>query len=534
MDSPKKKQNTSQVIDSLHSTIDSLKSDLDSITISSNDYKKKYEAVSKKNDSIVDQLANVKHENDMINALLKRKERRIFDLENQFNELSSSNETLQLNNKNLKIRCENLNESSASSIAEFERLKISYDALISSQKEYKKHYQQELTTISNNFEQFKLDNIAKWESLSAKLTNDDKDFDTLLESLTNKRKTMDNIYVNKNKAILELLAKLAKLTKIHGQESKNVLQENTNIVQDLVAKTPDLQDKLLKFEKVEIDLDQLLNDSQDTLSNCSFDDESTVVSVPDDVDLKINVETKDLPSRSNSMQTKRRKNKRNSMRFDSKSGPDFSNINTPTSNPISLPKRPNNINNRLLSSHRTPTPPTEIERNFSNSSQNSNNYQNQNQNQNHQTMNHYNHNVNQNGYNNYNKSHNYNNNYNSNSAPNHNNNYSSNNYSNSGYTVSSGYNNNYNQAMNTNQNQSGGINTNANNFNKFNHLSNNYKHHRNSSYNPTSQNNQNQQSQQAKQAKRRSYSNYNANNGVNTNKRNSQILDSTIDYGNAP
>ena len=47
-----------------------------------------------------------------------------------------------LSNKNMKIRCENLQSNSNANIAEFERLKISYDALIASQMEYKNHYQQ--------------------------------------------------------------------------------------------------------------------------------------------------------------------------------------------------------------------------------------------------------------------------------------------------------------------------------------------------------------------------------------------------------
>jgi SWI5-dependent HO expression protein 3 len=561
MDSPKRKQNTSQVIDSLHSTIDELKSELNLVTLSCNDYRKKYELMSKRNDSIVDQLANVKHEADMVNALLKRKERRILDLENQLNELSSNNETLQLNNKNLKIRCENLNESSASSIAEFERLKISYDALISSQKEYKKHYQQELFNITSKFEQFKSESINKWESLFTKLTNDDKDFDTLLESLTNKRKTMDNIYVNKNRVILDLLAKLAKLTKIHGQETKSILQNNTNILSELLVKFPDLLEKLKNIEKVDLDLEQLINDSQEALSTYSVDEEVTSmkpIDVEKDKDLKGNAEPKESLSRSNTLQSKRKKNKRNSLRFDSKSGPDFSNINTPTINSIVLPKRANI--NKLLNSTRIPTSPTEHERqtsNFGNHIKQTTKITHNHQNTNGSNYNHNSNLVNHN--NNYN-SRNVSQNSNNSGSSNNSNHTSSTLYNISGYnstSISHGYNNNNsNQNLNQNQNQKqnqsqpAGISNNANNFNKFDHLSNNYKQHRNSSYNSISQNNQNQQNQQTKQAKRKSYSGYNSsnsnnnnnnnnsnsnninnnnsNNGINhhyMNKRNSQILD---------
>ncbi|KAM9922089.1 hypothetical protein OXX80_011972, partial [Metschnikowia pulcherrima] len=147
-ESPRKQQSTSRVIDSLHSQIDDLKQEMETLKMSCGDYKKKSTILASKNDSLVDQLANCKHENDMVNALLKRKERRITDLEAEFDDLSSESESLKQSVKNYKIRCDNLQESSASSTAEFERLKISYDALMASQAEYKRHYQDEVSKLS--------------------------------------------------------------------------------------------------------------------------------------------------------------------------------------------------------------------------------------------------------------------------------------------------------------------------------------------------------------------------------------------------
>lgn len=237
--------------------------------------------VSKKNDLFVDQLANAKHENDMINALLKRKERRIIDLEDQYSELSSANESLTLNNKNMKIRCDNLQESSSSSIAEYERLKIAYDALIASQVEYKRHYEKELNDLTSKFELYKKQNLENFNNLSAKLTDNDKDIDTLVESLTNKRKTMDNLYVNKNKTVLDFLSKLAKIAKLHGQESKAILQDNVENIKMLVEKYPDLPMKLNALEETDLDLESVINESNDTLSYSSFDDDTTLTSSPD-------------------------------------------------------------------------------------------------------------------------------------------------------------------------------------------------------------------------------------------------------------
>lgn len=384
--SPKKHKPTSRVIDSLHSDIDSLKNELESVRSSHDTYKKNLAVASKKNDLFVDQLANAKHENDMINALLKRKERRIIDLEDQYNELSSANESLTLNNKNMKIRCENLQESSSSSIAEYERLKIAYDALIASQIEYKRHYEKELNNLTSEFELYKKQTLENFNNLSAKLTDNDKDIDTLVESLTNKRKTMDNLYVNKNKTVLEFLSKLAKIAKLHGQESKAILQDNVENIKLLVEKYPDLPMKLNSLEDTEIDLESVINESNDTLSNSSFDDDTTLTSSPD-VLSDASFSNKNL-SKGNPISMKKRKSKRNSIRFDSKHSSDFNNLHTQSN--ASRRNVSNNKNSRNTSSEinsRLPTPPSHNDHDTVKDIINANNISYQNQLQNNQRTN---------------------------------------------------------------------------------------------------------------------------------------------------
>lgn len=270
MESPQKKS-TSRVIERLQAEIDDLKNEAEELKISNQSYKKKNEILSKKNDSFVDQLANAKHENDMIGALLKRKERRIADLEEEFNEVHSSNENLKLSNKNLKIRCDNLQESLAVSTAEHERLKIAYDALIASQNEYKRHYQQELDGMYRLFDNYKKDLARTIDDLSAKLDNNDKDYDALLESLMSKRKQMDNLNVNKNKALLQLLVALAKAAKSHGEESKEILLENVQVITSLVEKHPDLQDKIKVREQADVDIEGLLLNASESLNTTLSD-----------------------------------------------------------------------------------------------------------------------------------------------------------------------------------------------------------------------------------------------------------------------
>ncbi|KAL7666074.1 SWI5-dependent HO expression protein 3 [[Candida] zeylanoides] len=355
----KNKGTSSRVIDSLHSTIDQLKQELETSRGAHDDYRKKYALAAQKNDSFVDQLANAKHENDMVHALLKRKERRISDLEDQYNDLSSETETLRHNFKNIKIRCENLQESSSSSTAEFERLKIAYDALLASQTEYKRHYSQEVQSLAAQLRQYRHDNDAQMQSLAQQFASNDKDVDTLLDGLTNKRRSLETLYVSKNKAVLDLLGKLARATKLHGAESKSLLVEVVEVVEALLQKYPDLPDKIHQHEHIEVDVSEILNESNDTLAaNCSFDEESTLVDSPDLAsEPKMRSLSQTLPpAPHNAPNQRRRKNKRSSMRIDS-GEVDFSRITTPVGQPqLSVPKRSFHIKAPDQRS-RTPTPP---------------------------------------------------------------------------------------------------------------------------------------------------------------------------------
>lgn len=277
-ESPVKLKPTSRVIDSLHSQIDELKTELEHVKVSLSEHKKKAAVLALKNELLVDQLANCKHENDMINAVLKRKERRIVDLEEQYNELSSQSDTLKLLAKNLKIRCDNLQESSASAASEHERLKIAYDAMVAAQNEYKRHYQEEIRKLGLQMEAYKANAEQELQELSEKLQSNDKDVDTLIESLTRKRKVMDNMYVSRNKTILEMVTALARAAKMHGEESRVVLNENLDTIRLLREKYPDLADKIALHEDAQVDLDDLVAGvaaMDTTLSDIEVPEEST-------------------------------------------------------------------------------------------------------------------------------------------------------------------------------------------------------------------------------------------------------------------
>ncbi|KAI3404974.2 SHE3 [Candida oxycetoniae] len=268
---------SSRVIDSLQKSIDELSLEIARLKTTNQELGKKNQIINGKNESYLDQLANLKHENDMLSALLKRKERRILDLEDQNSEMLNSIENLNLSTKQMKIKFETLNDTNLQSIAEHERLKISYEALVASCQEYKQHYRLELDALQREFDNYKAENYRQWEELQKKTESNDMDIDVLLNSMNNKKKSMDNIYITKNTKILTMLTTLANLVKTHGLESKDILSCNNQVIESLLEKYPDLQEKIKEKEKIEIDIAAILADSHDTLNNISFDDEDTIL-----------------------------------------------------------------------------------------------------------------------------------------------------------------------------------------------------------------------------------------------------------------
>ena len=306
MESPaRNKPTSSRVIDSLHSQIDELKAELEHLRLSQSEHKKNHAVLASKHESLVDQLANAKHENDMVNALLKRKERRIADLEEDTDKLSAANDSLRHGNANLKIRCEQLQDSSALSTAEYERLKIAYDALLAAQNEYKRHYQSELAQVAQQFEEYKQESRKQMAELSSKLDSNDKDIDTLLDGLVHKRKVMDNLYVNRNRTVLELLAALSRAAKAHGEESRELLAENICAINLIREKFPDLQEKISEHNGRQIDIDDLLSQTSASFDTSVDELEQGQNTGHDKADELRNMRT---PS------VRRRKHKRNSMR----------------------------------------------------------------------------------------------------------------------------------------------------------------------------------------------------------------------------
>lgn len=250
-------QQTSKVIESLHEEVESLQTNLDSLKSLNDDYKKKFYLVSKQNHIYSSQLHNFKNEIDIINTLLKRKERKIVELEQKFNNFVLNNEELQEKFKIFNSKYESLQNANCIALNDLERLKTAYNTLADSQNGLKSYYQKELCLLTKQFLNFKNEISTKFENLLNETHNKHSSTLALIETLTQKNKALESLYISKNKTILSHLFDLSSFAKLHDKES---IDDFNKIIDDfdlLIEKHPELK-SLFKIKSIEFTLNDLL------------------------------------------------------------------------------------------------------------------------------------------------------------------------------------------------------------------------------------------------------------------------------------
>lgn len=244
--SPSKQTSSSRVIESLHTEIDGLKAELVKLKSNNEEIKKSYELVRKRRDHLMEQLSNSKHENDTVNSLLQRKQRRINDLESQLNEISSSSDDMKFKLQSLEVRSEKLRHSEASAVAEYERMKIAYETVVTSQKEYREYYSKEIKTLKERLSDFiknKEDHINKHISLISK---SDATIGRSLKSVTNKSKDLEKLYEERDTKLNEKIQKIASINAKNNNEVSFLIQTSKDLFHEIADKLQIDKEELLK------------------------------------------------------------------------------------------------------------------------------------------------------------------------------------------------------------------------------------------------------------------------------------------------
>lgn len=227
------KPGTSRVIDALQTTIDTLKAEILDLKSKYEDEKSKSLQSKKKYDQALEQLATAKHENDMNSALLERKQRRVADLENKLNDQISSSEDYKYNLDKLETRCKKLSESEKIANSEFERMKIAYETLVTSQKQYKDYCSKEIEGLRNQLESFIDERNESLRETNVKIDDNNIDIENNLDNLNESLHAVENQYFEKNSLLVSTLKSLTLAAKSHGQDTQLVINQCNLVFNEL-------------------------------------------------------------------------------------------------------------------------------------------------------------------------------------------------------------------------------------------------------------------------------------------------------------
>lgn len=386
---------TSRVIDDLQSTIDNLKNELNETKATLSETRQKYSILVKRNETMVEQLSNAKHQAEVAESLLKRKERRVLDLETQLTEISSNSDSYRFECENLKLKLKNFESDKFRILSENERLSKSHEILQSSFNDYKLTINYSIDNLKTKIPEFI--NSTK-DTLNENLNNlklNQPEINSSYNLVIKNSKRLEELYNQKFEKVNNYLLLLANSTKEHGQSTSIVMEECEEILKKLNRNEDVLLriknetngnlndlDKMKEFNKIR-DL-SILNDSSNIHNSDSLHSspiEKRKVS-PGILDSRFNIDNNnnnnirsvspenDLPNSNNNNNNNNRHKKRNSINITKKdrrkrnsyrqsmNQEDFANLNVQSNTNINDSSNFIDFRKRVIStSSSSPSPP---------------------------------------------------------------------------------------------------------------------------------------------------------------------------------
>lgn len=221
---------TSKVIDALQRELDALRGDLLETRETLAETRHKCSILQKRNETMVEQLSNAKHQAEVAESMLKRKERRVVDLETQLTDSISSYDTVKFDHDKLKMALSTANKDRALHQHENERMEAAYQTLQTSFASYRATMGERIDHLSTLIPTF----LAQREKILAEnVALIKSEQPQLLESyaaMAKNGKRLEQLYSQKYERVNESLLVLANATKQHGQATAIVMDECEDVL----------------------------------------------------------------------------------------------------------------------------------------------------------------------------------------------------------------------------------------------------------------------------------------------------------------
>lgn len=148
---------STRVIESLHDQIDTLTSTNLQLTVQSKNLLDKLDTVQQKESKLLENSASLKHENENLVSMLNRKTRKLKDVEEELASYKKNHDLLEEEKTSFQKKWETSSNEEATLRQQMEMVQAQYDALLDSHQYYKNHYGSQISTLSEQLENLKLE-----------------------------------------------------------------------------------------------------------------------------------------------------------------------------------------------------------------------------------------------------------------------------------------------------------------------------------------------------------------------------------------
>ena len=243
---------STQIIESLYTKVDSLTNTNLQLTLQSQNMLEKLDVAQKKEVKLVENISMYKHQKGNLDTMLRRKLRKISELEEELASLQMTFSSVKTINKELNDNLIELNEKEAVDKEKVDTLAKDYDTLVQSQDSYRLHFEKTIDQLSQEMQTVKMNYINK---LTQRMQNSDSfeiklnKYKKLIDRLEKSGSLKDIAKGLKDDTCQDTLKKLdldswITLYKLSGKITQNYAEKN------------DLDLKLLKSS------DSILNDPE--------------------------------------------------------------------------------------------------------------------------------------------------------------------------------------------------------------------------------------------------------------------------------
>lgn len=245
------------MIVSLQSEIDALKQDLLETRQQLGESKQKCSIYQRRNESMLEQLSNAKHQAEVAESMLRRKERRVLDLETQLDESLASYDRMKFDHDKLKLDLATFKNDKLHFQHENERLLSSYETLSLSFKQYKQNMNEDVNRLNAQLARFISNREQKLNDNLHLLANNQPELNLQQQAVLKNSKRLELLYSQKYEKVHDSLILLCNATKQHGESTAVILDECEDVLKQLnrnesvLGKISDTNGPLTDQEKIE-------------------------------------------------------------------------------------------------------------------------------------------------------------------------------------------------------------------------------------------------------------------------------------------